>query len=172
MYRTTKTAELPMPAKMARLQRYGWSSLHFRSLGSAEMQRCFASRARAPRRARNVFSSHRGRYSRASHAFRVCSVERAGGRPIECRSSSGGRICAVGTTALRTLESAADDVGYIRAFEGDTNIFISPGYRFRAVDMLITNFHLPKSTLFMLVGAFMGFEKMQRVYTEAIEQKY
>ncbi len=84
----------------------------------------------------------------------------------------GGRICAVGSTSLRTLESAADPDGRLRAFDSDTSIFITPGYRFRAVDMLVTNFHLPCSTLFMLVSAFMGLDVMQRVYAEAIAHNY
>ena len=84
----------------------------------------------------------------------------------------GGRIAAVGTTSLRTLESAADADGVIRPFGGDTDIFITPGYRFRAADILLTNFHLPRSTLFMLVSAFMGLELMKRVYAEAIAWDY
>jgi len=85
---------------------------------------------------------------------------------------SGGRIVAVGTTSLRLLESAADGGGTIRAFEGDTDIFITPGYRFRAVDGLVTNFHLPRSTLFMLVSALMGRETMKRAYEHAIAEGY
>ena len=84
----------------------------------------------------------------------------------------GGRIIAVGTTVLRLLESAADEDGIIRPFAGDTNIFITPGYRFRAVDGLMTNFHLPKSTLFMLVSALMGLDTMRRAYAHAIENEY
>ena len=84
----------------------------------------------------------------------------------------GGRIIAAGTTALRLLESAADEHGTIHPFEGDTAIFITPGYRFRAVDGLMTNFHLPKSTLFMLVSALMGRERMQAAYAHAIAQEY
>ncbi|HEY4075288.1 MAG TPA: tRNA preQ1(34) S-adenosylmethionine ribosyltransferase-isomerase QueA [Rhizomicrobium sp.] len=84
----------------------------------------------------------------------------------------GGRICAVGTTSLRTLESATDENGEIHTFDSDTSIFITPGYRFRTVDMLVTNFHLPCSTLFMLVSAFMGLETMRRAYAEAIREKY
>jgi S-adenosylmethionine:tRNA ribosyltransferase-isomerase len=84
----------------------------------------------------------------------------------------GGRIVAVGTTALRLLESAADETGEIQPFAGDTAIFITPGYKFRAVDVLMTNFHLPKSTLFMLVSAFAGLETMQRAYRHAIESGY
>ncbi len=84
----------------------------------------------------------------------------------------GGRIVAVGTTSLRLLESAADEQRRIHPFEGDTAIFITPGYRFRAVDGLITNFHLPRSTLFMLVSALMGRERMQAAYAHAIEQGY
>lgn len=84
----------------------------------------------------------------------------------------GGRICAVGSTSLRTLESAADADGRLHAFDSETSIFITPGYRFRAVDMMVTNFHLPCSTLFMLVSAFMGLDVMQRAYAEAIAQEY
>ncbi len=86
--------------------------------------------------------------------------------------AAGGRIIAAGTTALRLLESAADEDGIIHPFEGDTAIFITPGYKFRAVDGLMTNFHLPKSTLFMLVSALMGTERMQAAYAHAIEHEY
>lgn len=86
--------------------------------------------------------------------------------------ASGGRLIAVGTTSLRLLESAADDDGVIHPFEGDTAIFITPGYRFKAVDGLVTNFHLPKSTLFMLVSALMGLEVMKRAYAHAVENGY
>jgi S-adenosylmethionine:tRNA ribosyltransferase-isomerase len=86
--------------------------------------------------------------------------------------ASGGRLIAVGTTSLRLLESAADESGIIHPFEGDTAIFITPGYRFKAIDGLITNFHLPRSTLFMLVSALMGLEVMKRAYAHAVEQKY
>ncbi len=81
-------------------------------------------------------------------------------------------MIAVGTTSLRLLESAAGEDGRVRPFEGDTAIFITPGYRFRAVDGLITNFHLPRSTLFMLVSALMGLETMQAAYAHAIEAGY
>jgi S-adenosylmethionine:tRNA ribosyltransferase-isomerase len=84
----------------------------------------------------------------------------------------GGRIVAVGTTSLRLLESATGEDGLIRPFSGDTAIFITPGYRFRSVDLLITNFHLPRSTLFMLVSAFSGLDTMQRAYRHAIETGY
>jgi S-adenosylmethionine:tRNA ribosyltransferase-isomerase len=84
----------------------------------------------------------------------------------------GGRIIAVGTTSLRLLESAADEAGQVQPFEGDTAIFITPGYRFRAVDGLVTNFHLPRSTLFMLVSALMGLEVMQAAYAHAIREGY
>lgn len=86
--------------------------------------------------------------------------------------AGGGRIIAVGTTVLRLLESAAGEDGIIRPFDGDTSIFITPGYRFRAVDGLMTNFHLPKSTLFMLVSALMGREVMQAAYAHAIAHDY
>ena len=86
--------------------------------------------------------------------------------------ASGGRLIAVGTTSLRLIESAAGDDGVIQPFEGDTAIFITPGYRFRAVDGLMTNFHLPRSTLFMLVSALMGIDTMQAAYAHAIAEEY
>jgi S-adenosylmethionine:tRNA ribosyltransferase-isomerase len=84
----------------------------------------------------------------------------------------GGRIVAVGTTSLRLLESAVTDDGTLAPFAGDTAIFITPGYRFRAVDVLMTNFHLPRSTLFMLVAAFSGLETMRAAYAHAVETGY
>ena len=91
---------------------------------------------------------------------------------LNAARKAGGRIIAVGTTSLRLLESATGEDGIIRPFEGDTDIFITPGYRFRAIDGLMTNFHLPKSTLFMLVSALMGLETMQEVYAHAIAEGY
>ena len=91
---------------------------------------------------------------------------------LNAARAAGGRIVPVGTTSLRLLESAADQAGRVRAFEGDTAIFITPGYRFRATDGLITNFHLPRSTLFMLVSALMGLETMQAAYAHAIAEGY
>jgi S-adenosylmethionine:tRNA ribosyltransferase-isomerase len=85
---------------------------------------------------------------------------------------SGGRLIAVGTTSLRLIESAADNEGRIQPFEGDTAIFITPGYRFKAVDGLMTNFHLPRSTLFMLVSALMGLDVMKSAYAHAVEKGY
>jgi S-adenosylmethionine:tRNA ribosyltransferase-isomerase len=84
----------------------------------------------------------------------------------------GGRVIAVGTTSLRLIESASDDAGIIQPFEGDTAIFITPGYHFKGIDGLLTNFHLPKSTLFMLVSALMGRECMQAAYAHAIREDY
>jgi S-adenosylmethionine:tRNA ribosyltransferase-isomerase len=84
----------------------------------------------------------------------------------------GGRIVAVGTTSLRLLESAADARGIVAPFCGETRLFILPGYRFRAIDLLLTNFHLPRSTLFMLVAAFCGLDVMQRAYAHAIDSGY
>jgi S-adenosylmethionine:tRNA ribosyltransferase-isomerase len=86
--------------------------------------------------------------------------------------AKGGRIVAVGTTSLRLLESAARDDGTLAPFEGETAIFITPGYRFRAVDILLTNFHLPRSTLFMLVSAFSGLDTMKHAYAHAIAAGY
>jgi S-adenosylmethionine:tRNA ribosyltransferase-isomerase len=91
---------------------------------------------------------------------------------LNAARAKGGRIVAVGTTSLRLLESAAADDGTLHSFTGDTSIFITPGYRFRAVDMLLTNFHLPRSTLFMLVSAFCGLETMKQAYAHAIAAGY
>ena len=91
---------------------------------------------------------------------------------INKAKQNGSRIIAVGTTSLRLLESATDDKGVLHPFAKDTDIFITPGYKFKMIDMLITNFHLPKSTLFMLVSAVAGLERMQKAYAHAIEQKY
>jgi S-adenosylmethionine:tRNA ribosyltransferase-isomerase len=91
---------------------------------------------------------------------------------INAARARGGRILAVGTTSLRLLESAAAPDGTIAPFRGETGIFITPGYRFRAVDLLMTNFHLPRSTLFMLVAAFSGLQTMHRAYAHAIAQGY
>jgi S-adenosylmethionine:tRNA ribosyltransferase-isomerase len=84
----------------------------------------------------------------------------------------GGRVIATGTTVLRLLESAATEDGKLDPFEGTTDIFITPGYRFRAVDLLLTNFHLPRSTLFMLVSAFSGLERMKTAYAHAVKSGY
>lgn len=91
---------------------------------------------------------------------------------LEAAKARGGRIVAVGTTSLRLLETAARATGTLKPFIGETDIFITPGFRFRAVDVLMTNFHLPKSTLFMLVSAFSGLETMQAAYAHAIRFKY
>ena len=93
-------------------------------------------------------------------------------KAINGARAAGGRIVAVGTTALRVLEAAAGEDGRIPAFSGETDIFILPGYRFKAVDLLVTNFHLPRSSLFMLVSAFAGLERMKHAYTHAIERGY
>jgi S-adenosylmethionine:tRNA ribosyltransferase-isomerase len=91
---------------------------------------------------------------------------------LNAARAEGGRIVAVGTTSLRLLESATAEDGTIEAFNGETAIFITPGYRFRAVDILLTNFHLPRSTLFMLVSAFSGLETMRRAYAHALASGY
>ncbi len=99
-------------------------------------------------------------------------IEPAVADRLNAARAAGGRIIAVGTTSLRLLESATGEDGVIAPFAGDTDIFITPGYRFRAVDGLMTNFHLPKSTLFMLVSAMMGRERMQDAYAHAIAAEY
>lgn len=99
-------------------------------------------------------------------------ISEATAAQLNAARMAGGRIIAVGTTALRLLESAARDDGTIQPFIGDTAIFITPGYRFKAVDGLMTNFHLPKSTLMMLVSALMGHERMMAAYAHAIANEY
>jgi S-adenosylmethionine:tRNA ribosyltransferase-isomerase len=91
---------------------------------------------------------------------------------INAARARGGRIVAVGSTSLRLMESAADEAGAIRPFAGETDIFITPGYRFRTADLMLTNFHLPRSTLFMLVAAFAGLERMRGAYAHAIASGY
>ena len=99
-------------------------------------------------------------------------IDAATAARLNAARADGGRLIAVGTTSLRLLESAAAEDGAIQPFEGDTAIFITPGYRFKAVDGLITNFHLPRSTLFMLVSALMGLDVMKSAYAHAIERDY
>jgi S-adenosylmethionine:tRNA ribosyltransferase-isomerase len=100
------------------------------------------------------------------------SVSSSTAAGLNAARRNGGRIVAVGTTSLRLLESAAAEDGTILPFERETAIFITPGYRFRAVDVLLTNFHLPRSTLFMLVSAFSGLDTMKRAYAHAIAEGY
>ncbi|EAU40755.1 S-adenosylmethionine:tRNA ribosyltransferase-isomerase [Fulvimarina pelagi HTCC2506] len=102
----------------------------------------------------------------------IGTIDAAMADRLNAARSAGGRIISVGTTSLRLLESAAGDDGRIAPFTGPTDIFITPGYRFKAVDRLMTNFHLPRSTLFMLVSAFCGLERMRRAYEHAIENGY
>ena len=100
------------------------------------------------------------------------SVSGEAARTINERRAAGGQVWAVGTTSVRTLESAASDDGTISAGEGDTRIFIRPPYTFRAVDRIVTNFHLPRSTLVMLVAAFAGYDLTMRAYRTAVEAGY
>ena len=100
------------------------------------------------------------------------SISSATAAALNAARAKGGRIVAVGTTSLRLLESAAAEDGTIQPFNTETSIFITPGYRFRAVDILLTNFHLPRSTLFMLVSAFSGLETMKAAYAHAIADGY
>jgi S-adenosylmethionine:tRNA ribosyltransferase-isomerase len=93
-------------------------------------------------------------------------------RAVESARARGGRIVAVGTTSVRVLESCADEAGRLHAGSGETSIFLTPGHRFRCVDALLTNFHLPRSTLLMLVAAFVGRERVLALYREAIERGY
>jgi S-adenosylmethionine:tRNA ribosyltransferase-isomerase len=91
---------------------------------------------------------------------------------INTARRAGGRVIAVGSTSLRLLESATGEDGIVRPFSGDTSLFITPGYRFKAVDVMMTNFHLPRSTLFMLVSAFCGLDRMKQAYAHAIATGY
>jgi S-adenosylmethionine:tRNA ribosyltransferase-isomerase len=100
------------------------------------------------------------------------TISRDSADALNAARAKGGRIVAVGTTSLRLLESATAEDGTIQPFTGDTAIFITPGYRFRAVDILLTNFHLPRSTLFMLVSAFSGLDTMKQAYAHAISSGY
>jgi S-adenosylmethionine:tRNA ribosyltransferase-isomerase len=100
------------------------------------------------------------------------TISRDSADAMNAARANGGRIVAVGTTSLRLLESATAEDGTIQPFAGETAIFITPGYRFRAVDILLTNFHLPRSTLFMLVSAFSGLDTMKRAYAHAIPSGY
>ena len=99
-------------------------------------------------------------------------IDAAAAESINAARGAGGRVVAVGSTALRLLETASEPSGEIRAFDGATDIFITPGYRFRAVDLLLTNFHLPRSTLFMLVAAFSGLDRMKAAYAHAVASDY
>ncbi len=101
-----------------------------------------------------------------------CEISKAAAEAINRAKAEGRRIVAIGTTALRTLEARSDEDGRVRAGCGETNLFITPGYGFRIVDGLWTNFHLPKSTLFMLVSAFAGLERMKAAYAHAIARDY
>jgi S-adenosylmethionine:tRNA ribosyltransferase-isomerase len=105
------------------------------------------------------------------HAERYCIPE-ASAAAINAARASGGRVIAVGTTAVRSLEFASDERGYVVAGSGSCELFIYPGYRFKGVDALITNFHLPKSTLLMLVAAFAGREHILNAYREAVSERY
>jgi len=102
----------------------------------------------------------------------IGEISQAAADMINETRAAGGRIVAVGTTSLRLLEASASIGGEVAPFRGETDIFISPGYQFKAVDILLTNFHLPKSTLFMLVSAFSGLKRMQSAYATAIEAGY
>ncbi|MDR1915761.1 MAG: tRNA preQ1(34) S-adenosylmethionine ribosyltransferase-isomerase QueA [Synergistaceae bacterium] len=101
-----------------------------------------------------------------------CAIEPRAADRINSARADGRRIVAVGTTVARTLESFAEDSGYLRSGERTTDIFISPGYRFKVPDALITNFHLPRSTLLLLVSAFAGYELMMSAYAEAVDKEY
>lgn len=101
-----------------------------------------------------------------------CTISQSTADLINDTKKRGGKILAVGSTSLRTLESAVNVAGEMKSFSGSTDIFIKPGYKFRIVDLMLTNFHLPKSTLLVLVSAFIGHQNMQDMYKHAIEKKY
>ena len=99
-------------------------------------------------------------------------IKKEDAEKINKAKQTGHRVIAVGTTSCRVLESVADENGMLKETEGDTSIFIYPGYKFKCMDSLITNFHLPESTLIMLVSAFAGKDFIMKAYKEAVEQKY
>lgn len=99
-------------------------------------------------------------------------IDEENAEKINRAKKEGRRVICVGTTSVRTLETVADDKGFVRAQKGDTSIFIYPGYKFKCVDALVTNFHLPESTLIMLVSAFVGREKTLEIYNEAVKERY
>ena len=105
------------------------------------------------------------------HAERL-SVSAELAARVNAARARGGRVVAVGTTVVRALESATAEDGRTQAFDGETRLFITPGYRFRAVDALLTNFHLPESTLLMLVSAFGGYERIMAAYRHAVAARY
>ena len=100
------------------------------------------------------------------------SVSQQAADEVNATRKAGGRVIPVGTTALRLIETAATEDGTLMPWQGDTDIFIYPGYRFRVTDGLMTNFHLPKSTLLMLVSALMGQDRVKRIYAHAVAEKY
>ena len=100
------------------------------------------------------------------------TVSEAVAKSVNEAKAAGGRVIAVGTTSCRTLESATDDNGVLQAKSDDTSIFIYPGYRFKMIDALITNFHLPEATLIMLVSALAGREHVLAAYQQAVEERY
>lgn len=99
-------------------------------------------------------------------------IDEENAEKINRAKKEGRRVICVGTTSVRTLETVADDAGFVRAQKGDTSIFIYPGYKFKCVDALVTNFHLPESTLIMLVSAFVGRQKTLEVYEQAVKERY
>jgi S-adenosylmethionine:tRNA ribosyltransferase-isomerase len=102
----------------------------------------------------------------------IGEVPQAAADAIQRTRVRGGRVIGVGTTVTRILETATSDNGVVKPFAGETTLFITPGYRFKAIDRLFTNFHLPKSTLFMLVSAFAGLDRMRAAYAHAIASGY
>lgn len=140
------------------------AGLRERGIGIAHVTLHVGAGTFQPVRVKNI-AEHR------MHAERY-RVPQATAEAIAATRARGGRIVAVGTTSLRTLESAADAAGNVKVGEAETALFITPGYRFRIVDRLITNFHLPKSTLLMLVSAFGGMEPIRAAYRHAIEAGY
>ena len=116
--------------------------------------------------------SKRKRFPNIKYTLKPYQVSAQTARVIREQKERGGRIIAVGTTCARVLEHQALKYGSVKAEEGDCDLFITPGFSFQMIDGLITNFHLPRTTLLMLVSAFAGKEKIQKAYREAIERKY
>ncbi len=156
----------------ARSRRRRRAAFHARAGSGVEGARRRHPPDHAACRGRDLPAGEGGRHGSPQDARRMGQHLRRDRARLNAARAGGGRIVAVGTTSLRLLESAAAEDGTIKPFEGETAIFITPGYRFRAVDILLTNFHLPRSTLFMLVSAFSGLETMKHAYAHAIASGY
>ena len=167
---TTRRCSPPIPGRWRRRRRDCISRLRWSLVSQRAASRCIASRCMsAPEHSRRS-----GVEDTRDHKMHSewGSIDATTAEALNAVREDGGRVVCVGTTSARLLESAADANGRLRPFSGRTDIFITPGYEFRVVDALITNFHLPRSTLFMLVSAFSGLEVMRAAYAHAVQAGY